>query len=77
MDINTRSESDINVREKVGGQEDDTLEVFQFPEENWNQFISSNVANGTLGHEHICFVKKNYSVPVGGHFENFLDPRTE
>jgi hypothetical protein len=69
VDVDSGAEGCVDGRVEVGGQEDDSFEVFEFSEENWallilledwkwegltgNEFVASNVTWITLGHEDI------------------------
>lgn len=73
VDVDSRAEGGVDGGEEVGGEEDDAAVVFEFAEEDGDEFVAEDVGGGALGHEDVGFVEEDDGVPFGGHLEGFLD----
>ena len=60
----------VEIRNSVGGQEQNAFAVFQHAKEHRDKLIATEVLLGALFHVYICFVQEDQCLSVAGDLED-------
>lgn len=77
METDAAAEGGVDGVVEVGGEEDDAAEVFEFAEEDANEFITMDIIRITLRHEHIRLIQQHDGIPLRRHLKHALDIRAQ